>query len=196
MTCPTGGRDTGLSFNHVAGAPRGIWSNGRVMYVAEDNGDKLKGFWQDSRGAAGEFDITLGSHGNAGPTGVWGDGTHIWVADVEDNKIYAYKVSDKTRQTGLEFNTLDAAWNHDPRGLWSDNATMWVGDSVDGKAYAYDMHDRTRFPGRDITVPGRAVFDLWSDGSSMWTVDHNTNTIHKSDMAGPGDFAFESFETQ
>ena len=50
---PDGGRDTGLSFNHVAGAPRDIWSNGRVMYVAEDNGDKLKGFWQDSRGAAG-----------------------------------------------------------------------------------------------------------------------------------------------
>ena len=29
----------------------------------------------------------------------------------------------------------------------------------------------------------------------MWSIDNNTNTIHKSDMAGPGDFAFEPSES-
>ena len=192
---PDRGRDTGISFNGVASAPRGIWSNGRVMYVAEDSGDKLKGFWQDSRGAADEFDIPLGSHGNTDPTGVAGDGTHIWVADVADDKIYAYRLTDKTRQTGLEFNNLGSAGNNDPRGLWTDNAMMWVADSADNKVYAYDMHDKTRFPGNDLTLGNsRPVYDLWSDGGSMWMIDHNSNDILKSDMSGPGDFAFEPQE--
>ena len=92
----------------------------------------------------------------------------------------------------MEFNNLGAAGNNDPRGLWTDNAMMWVADSADNKVYAYDMHDKTRFPGNDLTLGNsRPVFDLWSDGSSTWMIDHNSNDILKSDMSGPGDFAFE-----
>ena len=50
----------------------------------------------------------------------------MWVTDNFDDKIYAYNLSTKARDTSKDFDTLGAAGNNDPRGIWSDNTTMWV----------------------------------------------------------------------
>ena len=53
---------------------------------------------------------------NGYPTGIWSDGTTLWVADFEDHKLYAYRMSDRSRDSGKDFNTLSAAGNKFPAG--------------------------------------------------------------------------------
>ena len=72
----------------------------------------------------------------------------MWVADPSDNKIYAYRMSDKSRDPDKDFDILSD--NHNPRadlfigadntpewldntnphGIWSDGATMWVTNTL------------------------------------------------------------------
>ena len=54
--------------------------------------------------------------GNGDPSGMWSDGVTMWVADSVDYKIYAYRMSDKSRDSGKDFDTLVAAGNGDPTG--------------------------------------------------------------------------------
>ena len=56
----------------------------------------------------------------------------------KDKQIYAYKLSDGSRDTVKDYNTLEAAGNQYPYGLWSDGTTMWVSDDEDNKVYAYN----------------------------------------------------------
>ena len=44
-------------------------------------------------------DFTLAA-ANGYPTGIWSDGTTMWVADFEDHKLYAYRMSDRSRDSG------------------------------------------------------------------------------------------------
>ena len=47
-------------------------------------------------------------------------GTTVWVVDYSDEKIYAYNLATKARDSAKDFNTLTAAGNDDPYGIWSD----------------------------------------------------------------------------
>ena len=127
------------------------------------------------RNAALDFD-TLSAAGNGYPYGLWSDGVTMWVADPEDDKIYAYKRSDKSRDAAKDFDTLNAAGNHDPWGLWSDGVTMWVADYGDDKVYAYKLSDKTRDSSKDFDTLSAAGNDyphgLWSDGTTMWVSDY------------------------
>ena len=65
---------------------------------------------------------------NTNPEGIWSDGTTMWVADSFDDKIYAYSLATKARDSGKDFDTLAGAGNNFPEGIWSDGTTMWVAD--------------------------------------------------------------------
>ena len=95
---------------------------------------------------------------NGYPTGIWSDGTTMWVADFADDKLYAYRMSDRSRDSGKDFDTLSVAGNGSPVGIWSDGTTMWASDFADGKLYAYRMSDqqisRGHLVGRDHHVGG------------------------------------------
>ena len=90
--------------------------------------------------------------GNSHPSGMWSDGVTMWVADSVDDKIYAYRMSDKSRDSGKDFNTLVAAGNGVSQGIWSDGVTMWVGDYADGYVYAYSMSDKSPDSSKDLDV--------------------------------------------
>ena len=75
----------------------------------------------------------------------------MWVADTEDDKLYAYSVSDGTRDAARDI-ALES-YNDDPQGIWSDGATMWVADTGDDKLYAYNMP-----PSGDATLSALSVF--------------------------------------
>ena len=126
------------------------------------------------RYAGKDFD-TLYAAGNRGPRGLWSDGTTLWVSDRDDNKLYAYKLSDTSRDAAKDFTTLSAAGNQDPYGLWSDGTTLWVADHADGKIYAYKMSDRSRDAGKDFDTLRAAgnwyPTGLWSDGATLWVAD-------------------------
>ena len=133
-------------------SPRGIWSDGMTMWVADSGDDKLyayDGIVIETRVPAKDFD-TLNAAGNSNPGGIWSDGTTMWVADSNDEKLYAYDMATKARALGRDFDTLNAAGNSDPRGIWSDGTTMWVADSGDDKLYTYDMATKARVPGKDF----------------------------------------------
>ena len=125
--------------------------------------------------------------GNEHPSGVWSDGTTIWVSDSGDVKLYAYRVSDKKRDSGKDFSSLIAAGNTSVRGIWSDGATMWVADITDDKLYAYRMSNRQRDPGRDFNTLSAAgnnwPQDIWSDGTTMWVADPSADKLYAYRMS-------------
>ena len=129
-------------------------------------------------------DFTLGA-ANGYPTGIWSDGTTMWVADFEDDKLYAYRMSDRSRDSGRDF-TLDAA-NGSPVGIWSDGTTMWASDFSDGKLYAYRMSDRSRDSGKDFNTLSAAgnkfPEGIWSDGTTMWVADTGNDTVFAYDLS-------------
>ena len=97
----------------------------------------------------------------------------MWVSDFEDGKLFAYRMSDRSRDPGRDF-TLDA-FNGSPVGVWSDGTTMWVSDFSDAKLYAYRMSDRRRDSGKDFNTLSAAAngypTGIWSDGTTMWVAD-------------------------
>ena len=125
--------------------------------------------------------------GNALPRDLWSDGATMWVSDSTDDKIYAYNLATKARDSGKEFNTLQAAENTDPTGIWSDSATMWVADSGDDKIYAYNLATKVRDSGRDFNnlsaAGNNAPYGIWSDGETMWVVDSSDGKIYAYNLA-------------
>ena len=99
----------------------------------------------------------------------------MWVADTTDAKLYAYRMSDKERDAGKDFNTLIEAGNSVPTGIWSNGATMWVADRSDDKLYAYRMSDKARDTSKDFdTLSAAGNTDprgIWSNGATMWVAD-------------------------
>ena len=144
-----GARDDDKDFNLGANNdhPRGTWSDGTTMWVADSDDAKIYAYVLDDGARDDDKDFnSLTDAGNDGPWGIWSDGTTMWVADTSDNKLYAYVLSDGARDSDRDFDTLDVAENEAPRGIWSDKTTMWVADSDDDKVYAYNMpssHDAT-----------------------------------------------------
>ena len=169
----------------------GIWSDGTTIWVANFGtpGTKIFAYtmtWPDPpRDATKDFN-TLIDAGNARPSGIWSDGTTMWVGDRDDDKIYAYHISDKSRDTSKDFNTLIDAGNTYLADIWSDGTTMWVGDFEDKKIYAYKMSDKSRDPGKDIalsTVDGNDhMSGIWSDCKTMWVVDYQDEKIYAYTM--------------
>ena len=109
----------------------------------------------------------------------------MWVADFEDHKLYAYRMSDRSRDSGRDF-TLDAD-NGSPVGIWSDGTTMWASDFTDGKLYAYRMSDRSRDSGKDFNTlfaaGNRFPEGIWSDGTTMWVADTGNDTVFAYDLS-------------
>ena len=101
----------------------------------------------------------------------------MWVTDVGDGKVYAYRMSDKTRDAFRDFDTLDDAGNRRPFGIWSNGTTMWVADDRADKIYAYAQWPRIEaFTSlhADNDVPD----GIWSNGLTMWVTDVvETHTI-------------------
>ena len=81
--------------------PRGVWGNDETIWVANDGSgatDKLYAYNRSdgSRDSSSDFD-NLNTAGNNDPRGICSDGTTMFVADSGDDEIYAYRMSDTTR---------------------------------------------------------------------------------------------------
>ena len=79
----------------------------------------------------------MGSPLNANPRDIYSNGETMFVVDDEDATVYAWKMSDQTRESGKEI-ALDGD-NADPEGLWFDGRVLWVVDDADDKVYVYDL---------------------------------------------------------
>ena len=155
--------------------PRGIWSNGMTIWVADSRKDMIFAYDKTTleRDERKDFN-TLKAAGNNEPSGIWSNGMTMWVADPTDNKIYAYRMSDKSRDPAKDFDILSdnhnpkahqliradntSRWldNTNPRGIWSDGTTMWVTNTLSSstdRIYAYRMSDWSRDGAKDLILP-------------------------------------------
>ena len=132
---------------------------------------------------------------------IWSDGITLYVlnSNLVDRRIYAYRMSDKSRDSGKDFNTLGPAGNDRPRGIWSDGVTMWVSDSVDDKIYAYRMSDKSRDSGKDFNTLDPAGNDdpsgIWSDGVTMWVADFTDGKLYAYRMSNKRHDSGKDFNT-
>ncbi|MCY4580324.1 MAG: cadherin domain-containing protein [Chloroflexi bacterium] len=166
---------------------RGIWSDGETMWVVDNTDTKIYAYkihvndaetgWVWSEPIPGKDFDTLSGAGMTAPEGLWSDGKTMWVSDYYANKIFAFKMTDMTRDTSKEFSVGTA----NATGLWSDGEIMWVADETNNKIFAYELDDsdgdgtrNERIPGRDINVLyNGSPKGLWSDGVTMWVAEGN-----------------------
>ena len=183
----TTSRVSGKDFDTLQAAgntsPRGIWSDGETMWVADWIDEKIYAYEMatTSRVSGKDFD-TLQAAGNTSPRGIWSDGETMWVADWIDEKIYAYDMTTRVRVPSKDFDSLKAAGNRYPQGIWSDGTAMWVADSFNDKVYAYDLTTKARVPGREFNTLDAAgnwiPTGIWSDGATMWVADWDDGKIY------------------
>ena len=183
-------------------APRGIWSDGTTIWVADSLDDKIYAYdlATKARTPGRDFD-TLGAAGNTWPEGIWSDGTTMWVADWFDDKIYAYDMATKARVPGKDFGTLIADDNPFvfPGSIWSDGTTMWVADTaVYITIFAYDMATKARVSGKDfdsLNARNQDPEGIWSDGETMWVADDSREKIYAYNMATKARVPDKEFNT-
>ena len=160
----------------------GIWGNADTIWVANDGtgvGNKIFAYDRSD----GDYDSTLDFEtlhgaGNVNLEGIWSDGTTMYVADSDDNKVYAYKMLDQTRDSGKDFNLH--ANNDRPRGITGYGGTLWVVQSAVGingnRIFAYKLNPGQsdhgdREPGKELNkldaADNRGPQGIWTDGATM-----------------------------
>ena len=126
--------------------PEGVWCDVTNVWVVDDDSvpsneifayNRVDGT-QNADVDFPDLDPTVnGSPLNANPRDIYSNGTTMFVVDDEDATVYAWKMSDQTRDSVKEI-ALDGD-NADPEGLWFDGRVLWVVDSAADKVYVYDL---------------------------------------------------------
>ena len=163
---------TDIDLSEETTAPRGIWSDDEIMWVADDDDDDLEaydlatGARKDGSDGGDNRDIDLDSLNND-PGDIWSDGEIMWVAEFDPPKVYAYDLATGDRKEDRDIDDLDpdqlTAWD-----IWSDGETIWVNPHGGGKLYAYDPATGDRKAGKDITLSSAGDQGMWSDGETLW----------------------------
>ena len=167
----------------------GIWSDGNVVAVSENQSPRIHVYDLNSGGWRPWLGFRLDSS-NHNSKGLWSDGVTLWVVDHGNDKLYAYHWRGENhgdRRPEFDFKLTDG--NGRGAGLWSDGTTMWVSDDEDGKIYAYSLDSATyglRVPALDFNglAPhgNSSPNGIWSNGSVMWVSDDEGNRLYAYKM--------------
>ena len=186
LSCTTealqGGHDRRGQHPH----PRGVWAGGGVVYISDGSGD-TSGLINHHHDGGSVFAYHTNGNHNTGKnfgavngdgvesiTGLWSDGVTMWMVSFDAHKVFAYKLSDRSRDSGKDF-TLHSD-NGDPQGIWSDGVHMWVVDSADNKAYAYDISALTT-PSNKLAPYTGSVLGLHTDQDRILVGDPGSNRV-------------------
>ena len=191
--------DSSKNIGISPGISSGIWSDDTTMYVAysptyttrpksqiaDRSGDNEIQAFRLSDGSR-DLSKQIELHDdNDLPEGIWSDGTTIWVVDTQKDdqnpdgnpKMFAYRMSDGTRDSSKEFNLNSE--NKFPGGIWanSNGTTIWVADSREDRLFAYTLSTGASDTSNEITLSGLNAnpWGIWSNGTKMWVAD-NTGT--------------------
>ena len=186
-----------LALTSVNTAPRGLWSDGETLWVADRQDAKLYAYnLADGGRLASSLDFNgLKAAGNDDPAGLWADGETLWVADKEDDKLYAYNIASKGRVSTNDF-TLGAG-NDDPAGLWSDGETLWVVDDGEDHVYAYRLAGKSRNGRKEFSLEAGNddPAGLWADGETLWVADSQDDKLYAYRLADKSRDASRDFNT-
>ena len=131
--------------------PGGIWSDGETMWFATE--DRLYAYDLSGKSRVPNKDFLL-DEDNTNALGLWSHDGTMWVSDGEDGMIYAYRMSDKSRDPANDLFTVKVpkiANNSSPTGIWSNGETMWVADYESDRIFAYTLPDSLS-PPLDLTA--------------------------------------------
>ncbi len=186
-----------LALSSINTAPRGLWSDGETLWVADNQDDKLYAYnLADGRRLASSLDFNgLKAAGNDAPAGLWADGETLWVTDHQDAKLYAYNIASKGRVSTNDFALV--AGNDDPAGLWADGETLWVADDGEDHVYAYRLADKRRNVREDFSLEAGNddPAGLWADGETLWVADHQDAKLYAYRLADKRRDAARDFNT-
>ena len=167
--------------------PVAVWSDGTTVWVAEDESGTQNEFLyayaldqdpNEQQLLQSGLSIHLDSD-NSNPAGAWSDGDTIWVSDSEDDKLYAYDLTGKQRQSAKDITLVNA--NADPGGIWGNGQTIWVLDVVDKHVYAYSRGQGARRPAKEFRpVPANDDLSggLAGHGLRLWVVDTEDESVY------------------
>ena len=120
-----------------AETPRGIWSDGTTMFVADGGDDSVFAYKHSDESQDSAKNLALSS-GNDDPEGMWFDGRVLWVVDDADDKVYAYDLPgaqpDNTPADGAP--AITSAFTHDVLAATVTPAEVIVGSSFEASGYA------------------------------------------------------------
>ena len=135
----------------------------------------------------------MASAGNDRAEGIWSDGQTMWIADQDDDRVYAYRVSDGARAgpQNEEFHLAGSGsfgGQDHATGIWSDGATIWIADHDDDHIYAYRLSDGARVEDEEYdlnqpSVHAEYATGIWFDGTNgrMWVADRLAGKIYGFD---------------
>ncbi|WP_419862420.1 cadherin-like beta sandwich domain-containing protein [Candidatus Poriferisodalis sp.] len=158
--------------------PRGIWSDGDVMWAADWVDDSVFAYSLADGTRRAEADFELAYENNEA-RGMWSDGTTMWITDV--HKVFAYVLETGQRDPSKDLDGLSEAGNSSPWGLCSDGEVLWVTDTSDAKTYAYSLDDGSRLPEQDSPVLAAAPRGAWCDASHLFTTS-SARRVHVFNM--------------
>ena len=181
--------------------PVDIWSNGNIMWVVDEQGLKLFAYQLPPKVTSTPAAIPFQSNPsldlnrlnlaeNHEAEGIWSNGNTMWVADQDDDRVYAYGMSDGARVPSQEVNlqTQLVGGNTDATGIWSDETTMWVADHHDDRIYAYRLSGGARVEDEEYDLNQPSVHSeyatgIWFDSTNgrMWVADRLVGKIHGFD---------------
>ncbi|WP_423918595.1 cadherin-like beta sandwich domain-containing protein [Candidatus Poriferisodalis sp.] len=168
--------------------PSGIWSNGTIIWVVDDEENKLYAYAlaTGQHNAGRDFDA-LEAADNTNPRGIWSNGTTMWVSDRSDEEIYAYALATGRRDADKDIDSLVSAGNTAPVSIWSDRTTMWVADPEDDEIYAYTLASGEEVAGRKLdtlnAANNRSPRGIWSDRTTMWVADEEDDKLYAYELA-------------
>ncbi len=163
------------------GSPRGIWSDGSTMWVADFSDRKLYAYSLADSERLDDKDISLGNS-NFRPVGLWSDDKTIWVLNSADDKIWAYSLTDGSREETRDIRLHED--NDTPTGIWSDGTTIYAVDQNDRKLFAYALSDGARQSDSDIDIPVDRPWPVgfWSNSDTFWiSYDHHQDYSEDDD---------------
>ena len=103
------------------------------------------------------------------------DGETIWFVDDNTSIAYAYRASDRARDSSKDIRLPSG-------GIWnsavSDGTTLWFVNTNDNKAYAYRASTQIRDESKDIGLLGDNIFAGASDGTTLWFVSNDDNKAY------------------
>jgi hypothetical protein len=197
------GTDSGFGFQDGLGQnarfrePRGIWSDGTNLYVA----DQLNFTIRKIRLATGEVTTLAGKAGEPAvidgfgsaarffyPQSVWGDGTFLYVAEIR--RIRRIRIADAHVTTfagpiaeifGHSDGIGDQATFSYIRGIWGDGTRLFVADLVairsvnlvtrEVRTIAGDLNSAGYVDAVGTAARFRDVSAIWGDGTYLYVGD-------------------------
>ncbi len=190
-------------------APRGIWSDGANLYVADTNNYAIRKINLTTgavttlaglKGTAGSADGTGTAARFVYPGAIWGDGLNLYVADsVTIRKVVLSSgvvttLAGQAGALGSADDTGTAARFLGISGLWGDNNNLYIADAGNNTIRKMNLSSLAVTtvagdPGTPAMVDGAATDarfsqpnGLWSDGANLFISDYANHAIRKMNI--------------